>query len=258
MRTLQKNLTEIRARLSPQKRVLLLMDFDGTLSPLADAPEKAHLPQNVQQMLLRLAFQPRVRVAILSGRPLGYLKAVFGAPSFFYGGNHGLEMEGPDFSFRHPGARALRSVIQNLVRQFRKPIKGVSGALLENKGLSLALHYRNVPRAHRPDFDALVEKLQNKTANLPVRWRPGNKVWELLPRVAWDKGWAAEALIQHLEHPFPVAVGDDRTDEDMFEALSEKGITVHVGGDGDSFAQFCLMRQSEVPRFLRFLEGALK
>jgi len=258
MRNLRGHLSEIRARLSPQKRVLLLMDFDGTLSPLADAPEKAHLPQGVRQMLLRLACRPHVYVAILSGRPLGYLRAVFGAPSFFYGGNHGLEMEGPDFSFRHPGARALRSVNQNLVRQFRKPIKGVSGALLENKGLSLALHYRNVLHAHRPRFDALIEKLQNKTASLPVRWRPGNKVWELLPRVAWDKGRAAEALIQHLDHPFPVAVGDDKTDEDMFETLSENGITVHVGGDGDSFAQFCLMRQSEVPRFLRFLEGALK
>ena len=258
MRYLRGHLTEIRARLLPQRRVLLLMDFDGTLSPLADTPEKAHLPQNVRQVLLRLAFQPRVRVAILSGRPLGYLKAVFGAPNFFYGGNHGLQMEGPGFSFRHPGACALSRVVQKLVRQFRKPIKGVSGALLENKGLSLALHYRNVPRAHRPHFDALVEKLQNKTADLPVRWRPGNKVWELLPRVDWDKGRGAEALIRHLDHPFPLAVGDDKTDEDMFEALSRKGITVHVGGDGDSSAQFCLKRQSEMPRFLRFLEGVLK
>jgi trehalose-phosphatase len=258
MRNLQKHLAEIRARLSPQKRVLLLLDFDGTLSPLADAPDKARLSQNVQQMLLRLASQPRVRVAILSGRPLRYLKAVFGAPSFFYGGNHGLEMEGPDFSFCHSGARILRSAIQNRVRQFRKPIRGASGALLENKGLSLGLHYRNVPRARRPDFDALVEKLRNKTAGLPVRWRQGNKVWELLPRVAWDKGRAARLLIRHLEHPFPVAVGDDETDEDMFKALSEKGITVHVGGDGDSFARFYLKGQSEVPRFLKFLEGVLK
>jgi trehalose-phosphatase len=234
------------------------MDFDGTLSPLAETPEKAHLPQNAQQVLLRLAFQPRVRVAILSGRPLSYLKAVFGERSFFYGGNHGLEMEGPDFSFRHPGARALRNVIQNLVRQFRKPVKEVPGALLENKGLSLALHYRNVPHAHRPRFDALVEKLWNKTTGLPVRWRRGNKVWELLPQVAWDKGRAAQALIRHLDRPFPVAVGDDKTDEDMFKALSGKGITVHVGVDGDSSARFCLARQSEVPRFLRFLEEVLK
>jgi trehalose-phosphatase len=258
MRNLQNHLTEIRARLSPQKRVLLLMDFDGTLSPLADAPEKAHLPQDVQQMLLRLAFQPRVRVAILSGRSLAYLKSVFGVQSFFYGGNHGLEMEGPDFSFCHPRARTLRRVIQNLVRQIRKPVKAVPGAFLENKGFSLALHFRNIPRVHKPDFDALLEKLREKTAGLPVRWQPGNKVWELLPRVAWDKGRAAESLIQHLEHPFPVAVGDDRTDEDMFEALSGKGITVHVGGDSDSSAQFCLTRQSEVPRLLRFLEEVLK
>jgi len=258
MRNLRKHRAEIRARLSPQKRVLLLVDFDGTLSPLAKSPEKARLPRSVRQMLLRLAFRPRILVAVLSGRPLGYLKSVFGVQTFFYGGNHGLEMEGPDFYFCHPRARTLRSLIQNLVRQFRKPIKDVPGALLENKGFSLALHYRNVPRSHQPDFDVLMERLREKTASLPVRWRLGNKVWELLPRVAWDKGRAAESLIQHLEHAFPVAVGDDETDEDMFEALSGKGITVRVGNHGDSFAQFCLKRQSEVPRFLRFLEEVLK
>jgi trehalose 6-phosphate synthase/phosphatase len=134
----------------------------------------------------------------------------------------------------------------------------VSGALLENKGFSLALHYRNVPRAHQSDFDALLDRLRGKTADLPVCWRPGNKVWELLPRVAWHKGRAAEELIQHLQQPFPVAVGDDKTDEDMFEVLSGRGITIRVGNNGDSFAQFCLKRQSEVPRFLKFLEEVLK
>lgn len=258
MRDLQKHLSEIRARLSPQKRVLLLVDFDGTLSPLADSPANARLPQSVRRTLVQLDSRTRILVAVMSGRPLGYLKSVFGVQSFFYGGNHGLEMEGPDFFFSHPRARTLRSVIQNLVRQFRKLVNEVPGALLENKGLSLALHCRNVPRAQQSDFDALVDRLRGKTAGLPVRWRPGNKVWEMLPRVAWDKGRAAEALIRHLKHPFPVAVGDDKTDEDMFEALSGRGITVRVGNNDDSFAQFCMKHQSEVPRFLRFLEEVLE
>ncbi len=258
MRNLQKHLSEVQARLSPQSRVLLLVDFDGTLSPLAESPEQARLPQSVRQTLLRLAFRPRLRVAVLSGRPLRYLKSVFGVPSFFYGGNHGLEIEGPDFSFRHPRARTLKSVIQKLVRQFRKPVKAVPGALLENKGFSLALHYRNVPPAHKPDLDALLRRFRNQTAGLPVRWRPGNMVWELLPRVAWNKGRAAAWLIQHLRCPFPLAVGDDETDEDMFKALSGRGITVRVGVNGGSSAQFCLKRQSGVPRFLRFLEEVLQ
>ncbi len=258
MRNLQKHLNEVRARLSRQKRVLLLVDFDGTLSPLAESPEKARLPQYARETLLRLGSGPRIVVAILSGRPLGYLKSIFGVPTFFYGGNHGLEMEGPNFYFCHPRARNLRGVMRSLARQFLEPVKEVPGALLENKGFSLALHYRNVSRARRADFDALVDRLREKTAGLPVHWRPGDKVWELLPRVAWDKGRAAEALMRHLEHPFSVAVGDDKTDEDMFQALSGKGITIHVGNKGDSFAEFCLKRQSEVPRFLRFLEEALQ
>jgi trehalose-phosphatase len=257
MRNLRKHLNEVQARLSLQKRVLLIVDFDGTLCPLADSPEKAHLPQSVRQTLLRLALRPRILVAVLSGRPLSYLKSVFGVRSFFYGGNHGLEMEGPGFSFCHPRARALRGLIQNLVRQFWKPVNEVPGAMLENKSFSLALHYRNVPRAHQLDFDALVDRLRKKTAGQPVRWLPGKKVWELLPRVAWDKGRAAEALIRHLDHPFPVAVGDDKTDEDMFQALPRKAITIRVGNNGDSFAQFRLKCQSEVTPFLRFLEEVL-
>ena len=257
MRNLQKHLNEVRVRLSRQKRVLLLLDFDGTLSPLAESPEKARLPQGVRKTLLRLGFPPRILVAILSGRPLSYLKSVFGCQWFFYGGNHGLEMEGPNFYFCHPRARSLRSVIRSMARQFQEPVQDVPGALLENKGFSLAVHYRNVPPELRANFDALVDRLREKTNGFPVRWRTGDKVWELLPRVAWDKGRAAEALVVHLEHPFPVAVGDDKTDEDMFQTLSGKGITIHVGNKGDSLAEFCLNRQSEVPRFLRFLEEVL-
>ena len=258
MRNLQKHLNEVLARLSRQKRVLLLADFDGTLSPLAESPAKARLPQSTRETLLRLGRSHRILVAILSGRPLGYLKSVFGCQWFIYGGNHGLEMEGPNFYFCHPRARSLRSVIRSLARQFQEPVQDVPGALLENKGFSLALHYRKVPPSHRANFDALVERLREKAAGLPVRWRPGDQVWEVLPRVAWDKGRAAEALVEHLGHPFPVAMGDDKTDEDMFQALSGKGITVHVGHSGDSSAEFCLKRQSEVPRFLKFLEEVLQ
>jgi trehalose-phosphatase len=258
MRNLQKHLNEVRARLSRRKRVLLLADFDGTLSPLAESPEKARLPQSTRETLLRLGFSPRIFVAVLSGRPLDYLKSIFGVETFFYGGNHGLVMDGPDFSFCHPRARAFKGLMQYLVRRLRMPVSDVLGAVLEDKGFSLALHYRNVPRAHQSDFDTLVDTLRQRTAGLPVRWRPGDKVWELLPRVAWNKGRAAEVLVRHLGHPFPVAVGDDKTDEDMFRTLSGTGITVHVGSNGDSFAEFYLKRQSEVSGFLRLLEDVLQ
>jgi trehalose-phosphatase len=258
MRDLWSNLAEIRGRVAPQTRLLFLMDFDGTLSPLAEAPENAHLPEDVRQTLSRLADRPCAQVAILSGRPLDYLTTVFHAPSFFYGGNHGLEMEGPDFSFQHPGACALRGVVQELAGKFREQLATVPGALLENKGLSLALHYRNVPSARHRELEALIEAFKKETAGLPVQWRHGIKVWELLPLVDWDKGCATTALLKRLEFPFPIAMGDDRTDADMFDALSGNGITVQVGNDCDLHAQFSLPIQSDVPRFLAFLEETLR
>ena len=254
MRNLPRHLNEVRSRLLRHDRILLLLDFDGTLSPLADSPDKAQLPPGTRETLLRLSSRSRMVVAILSGRPLGYLQSIFGVPAFYYGGNHGLEMKGPNFAFGHRRARTLKGVIRKVARQFQKAILDVPGALLENKGLSLALHYRKVPRRHRAAFDALLDRLRARTECLPVRLRPGDKVWELGPRVAWDKGRAAKLLLQHLEQPFPIALGDDRTDEDMFQVLSRKGITIHVGNRAHSFAEFCLKRQSEVPRFLRFVE----
>jgi trehalose-phosphatase len=258
MRDLQKHRSEIQARLSREEQVLVLVDFDGTLSPLAESPEKARLPRSTRNTLLRLGFLPRIQVAILSGRPLPYLKSVFDCPWFFYGGNHGIEMEGPNFYFCHPRAQSFRGVIRRMARPFQKLVKQVPGALLENKGFSLAVHHRKVLPADRTSFEALINTLREQTAGLPVRWRPGAKVWEFLPRVAWDKGRAAKALVRHLKNPFPVAVGDDKTDEDMFRALAGRGITVHVGSKADSFAEFYLRRQSEVPWFLRFLEEVLR
>jgi trehalose 6-phosphate phosphatase len=257
MRDVLMHLSEVRERLSRQNRVLLLLDFDGTLCPLAASPEKACLPKVVHEMLQRLTLRPRIIVAVLSGRPLVYLKSVFGVPSLFFGGNHGIEMEGPSYSFCHPGAKTLKVLIQELAQQFETPVSEVPGALLENKEFSLAIHCRNVAPAQRLSFDTLVTRLREQTTGQPVRWRRGKEVWELLPHVAWDKGRAAEALIRHLGDPFPVAVGDDATDEDMFMALSNSAITIRVGTNCDSFAQFCLKRQGEVIRFLRFLEQEL-
>ncbi|MBI4396942.1 MAG: trehalose-phosphatase [Elusimicrobia bacterium] len=247
----------LRRRLSRARKVLFLLDFDGTLSPLAPLPEKARIPEGVRRTLLGLLLPPHVHVAILSGRPVAYLARCFEKRGFVYGGNHGLEMKGPDWHYKNPKGEALRPLIQKLAARFRVPVWKVPGARLENKGFSLSLHYRRVPHEHMDGFHRLVGRFRERTGSLPVRWMEGHKVWELLPGVAWDKGRAARALLKRFSSPFSIALGDDRTDEDMFRALKGRGITVQVGRKRGSFAGYYLNGQAEVPRFLREMKRVL-
>ncbi len=237
-------------RIASRKKFLLLFDFDGTLAPLASSPDKARLPRAIRSNLLKLRADPGAHVAVVSGRSLQNLKSYVGLKSIFYAGNHGLEIAGPGFSFTHPRAASLRPVIRAVHKNLKKEFPRLPGVMVENKGLTLSLHYRGVPKAHLSSFQKGVRLFQKKTRSLPVRWSVGHKVWEIKPRVNWDKGRAALCLIRHLKRPFPVALGDDGTDEDMFRAVDKRGISIRVGRHRSSRADYYLGGQAEVFRFL--------
>jgi len=246
----------VKGSLSASRRVLLILDFDGTLSPLAETPDAAVLPLVIRQTLRRLTALPSVTVAIMSGRPVTYLRRMVGDRRVIYGGNHGLEMRGPRLSFIHSEARRLRTTVRAYASAWRSTLNLIPGALLENKGLSLGLHHRRVPARHLPAFHRLIDRLKRQTAGRPFRWRTGKKVWELLPDVAWNKGKAALWLMKKMKDPRPVVVGDDVTDEDMFRALRRRGTCIVVGRKR-SAAGLYLAGQGEVPRLLRSLEKEL-
>jgi len=235
-----------------QRRLVLLLDFDGTLSPLAETPDGARLPARVRRSLLRLVSLGGVRVAVISGRPVDYLRRTIRLQPVYYSGNHGLEIVGPRTSYCHPMAAGLRKQIRRWAKSWQDPVSRIPGAFLEDKGVSLSLHYRRVLPHHLSAFRALVRRLRIETAACRVRWQQGKKVWEVLPAAAWDKGRAARVLTQRLKHFFPVIVGDDETDEDMFRAFRGKGLTIAVGRTR-SAAAFRLRRQNDVPRFLERL-----
>jgi trehalose 6-phosphate phosphatase len=249
MKPLWRDWPSLKQTIAAQQRLILLLDFDGTLSPLAETPAAAKLPPHVRRLLLRLVSLPGVRVAVISGRSVAYLRRMIRLRPIFYSGNHGLELAGPQTSYCHPKAARLRKCIRHWARSWRDSVDRVPGALLENKGVSLSLHYRHVLPQHLGAFRALVRQLQMETADYPVRWQQGKKVWEALPAAAWDKGRAALLLTRRLKHHYPVIVGDDETDEDMFRAFQGKGLTIAVGRI-KSAAGWRIPRQSDVPRFL--------
>jgi trehalose-phosphatase len=243
----------MRDRLAGAKRVLVLLDFDGTLSPIVPAPRSARMSPGLKSLLARLNAHPKVHIGIISGRSLPDVSRRVGLETLYYAGNHGLEMQGPDFSFQHPRAFLLRPSVEALGAEGRRTFQGVPGVLVESKHLSLAVHDRRVAAQDRPGFLERLRRFRAATAGRPFRWRRGRRVWELLPRVAWDKGRAAALLSRHLGNPFPIVVGDDRTDEDMFQAMNE-GLTIRVDPSGkQTYAHYMLPSQAEVPLFLERL-----
>ena len=248
---------DLEGEWASQGRLLLLLDFDGTLSPFEELPRQARLPETTRMLVRRLGDRRGVRVAVISGRAVSDIRVRVGLREIYYSGNHGLEIEGPGLSYRHPEAEALEGAMRKLARALRADFRRLKGVVIENKGMSLSLHYRHLPAARLDELKSLMRAWRRKTEGRPVRWRDGHKVWELVPEAGWDKGRAALHLIRHLRNPYPVVLGDDKTDEDMFLALRDWGTTIRIGRPAATAARFRLASQRETDRFLGRLDTAL-
>lgn len=100
--------SKVAMQLSNARHVLLLTDYDGTLTPIVERPELANLSKDIRRLLQTLAYQRYITVGVISGRALVDLKDKVGISGIIYAGNHGLEIEGPGISFVNPVADELR------------------------------------------------------------------------------------------------------------------------------------------------------
>ena len=223
---------QVSRRLRDQAQVLLLFDYDGTLTPIVEHPDDAVLPAPVKQLLSRLESSDKFLVGVVTGRSLSDILGRVGLPALIYAGNHGLEITGPGLEFVHEAAAALASVQEEIGARLREAMAGEPGVIVEPKGLSLTVHYRMASDSREQQinqaFSATVEPFVESGS---VRITTGKKVLEVRPNVEWDKGKA----IAKLEETFTgasltVFFGDDRTDEDGFRVVQDSGgIAVFVG-----------------------------
>lgn len=257
MKLLGRHWEELRRRLS-KRNVFVFLDFDGTLAPIVSTPHQARASGRVMRAIEALSALPRARVAVMSGRPLSFVRRRFLARSLYHGGNHGLEMRGPGLTFQHKGAAIIRPTVQALAKKAKTAFAGFPGVLIENKGLTMSVHFRRLPPPFRRRFHSGMSAFRLGTVALPLRWRRGKDVWEALPRVDWNKGRALTDLLRRTGPAVPVAVGDDVTDEDMFKAVGRKGVSIRIGKRGTSRAMYYLPRQEDVPRFLTLMTEVLK
>jgi trehalose-phosphatase len=238
--------------------ILLMTDYDGTLTPIVDDPADARLAKETRAKLERIARSPRGCVAFISGRGLEDLRAQVAIPEAIYAGCHGLEVTGPNVSFRHPDALAQQPVLAAVGDTLVRRAPSVSGMRVEPKGLAVAVHYRHVAsdEIRRVEME-LARAIHEQTSRLKIFH--GTKVIEVLPQVAWTKGecalWIRERMASVLPEPtLWLYLGDDWTDEHAFEVLNGQALTVSVGDAVPaSKATFHLNDVSEVQQLLAAL-----
>ncbi len=238
--------------------ILLMCDFDGTLAPIQGDPGKCILLPDIGKQLEIIAHTDNSRVAILSGRPLADIQRKAPIKDIFHAGSHGLEISGPQTRYIHPGAVAVKPIIDKVRNSFEEKIGNVKGILIEKKKLSFTLHYR---MANKTNWEFVRKTFYKTISENTERERmavlKGKKVLELLPNVPWDKGRAALLIIKQLKKKcLPVYIGDDVTDECAFKALFECGITIRVGQSKKTAAQYYLKNQKEISRFLEYINRA--
>ncbi len=220
------------------ERVLCAFDFDGTLAPIVDRPEQAHMPVSTRTWLKRVAtLYPAI---VVSGRNrddvLGKLR---GIPLAAVYGNHGAETGG-----NIPRDRR----VMRWKTALQAELGDLPGVWIEDKGASLAVHYRQSTRPAQSSrrIAAAIARLNE------VRTFGGKKVVNLVADGAPTKGDAVAAERDRLHCEWVLYVGDDDNDEDAF-ALEGNLVAVRIGRKKHTHARYFLKSQAEIDQLLRWI-----
>ncbi|HVI25774.1 MAG TPA: trehalose-phosphatase [Xanthomonadaceae bacterium] len=224
----------------------LFLDVDGSLIEFADAPDAVTVPDALPTLLESLARRLDGALALVSGRAIASLDALFAPLQLASAGLHGLERRSAAASRAAPARPEAFVHVHDEARQLAD---AWPGALVEDKGSALGLHWRRAPQA----ADALRAFAEAALPRLPgYRLQHGDHVVELRP-AAGDKGEAILAMLD--EPPFrgrtPVFAGDDVTDEAGFAVVNARhGLSVLVGAREPSAAHYALPDPAAVRAWL--------
>lgn len=247
----------VARRLRRAGQIALFTDFDGTLVPIRRSPGEVHLSPAVRQLLAEIAHKG-ITVGVVSGRRVADVRARVGLSGIWYIGVHGYGICHPDNRTEMFLRLDQRAQIKQVTRQFVRQLQGVPGLFLDNKGATVALHYRRASSRSQNLAWTTIQSILAKHSNLHLL--AGKKVWELLPDSHTSKWTAMQFVLRsergrHKGRSLVIYLGDDSTDERVFEKM--KGVSVAVGKRRQTAARFYLRSPAEVRRFLqKFCEAA--
>lgn len=258
MRSALTHLAKIEKRIQKAKRLALMFDFDGTISPIVPKPEDAYLPAASRRLLKRLNSQ--WPVCIITGRSLAVIREKVGVPNFIYGASHGLEWSFGNQRHERPVPRKVLAALAR-VRTFVRKLKARHPKLLlERRRFAVTFHYHLVPRAELPRLEEGLKQLfafLYSARRLKILW--DKKTIDIVPNLQWTKGHIARHILVRLDKQkglkhLSLYIGDASTDEDAFRAL-KNGITIRVGKKKGSAAKYYFKSRKQVDEFLSWLSS---
>lgn len=245
------------------KRPAVFLDYDGTLTPIVERPENAIISEKMRETVRTLA--ERYPVCVVSGRDRPVVQELMGLNNLIVAGSHGFDIWSPDHgAIEHEeGGGDFAYLLAKVRARLHEVMDPVEGALVEPKKASVAAHFRLVSEDERHKIKDVVDEI---LAAHPDRLKvtPGKMVYEIQPKIDWDKGKAVLYLLEALnlkrDDVIPIYLGDDVTDEDAFRALKGRGVGIFVGRASDpevggrtTAADYVLYTVEEVGRFLEGL-----
>ena len=258
----QDDTFEIARRAGNLSSALLLLDYDGTLMPFAPTPDAAQPDEELRTLLTDLSANPGTTVHVVSGRSRQSLERWLGDLPLALHAEHGLWSrlrQDEPWTLLRPVLPRLKDKVRPIFEHFTATTRG---SFIEEKTASIAWHYRlaNADFADEHDFGEQQAKelrllLGELLSNEPMQVLSGAKVVEVRP-IGVNKG-AVVPLILNTSGGVSriIAIGDDRTDEDLFAALPASALSIRVG-DGQSIAQYRLADPHDVRQFLKTYLGA--
>src|SRR5947208_3721252 len=211
----------LRALVPDLSRMAILLDIDGTLLDLAPTPREVWVPPDLATDLNRLLQRTSGALALVSGRSLNDIDLIFAPEQFPAVGGHGAEMRISQDS------EAVATHAPPMDRELKRRLAAIAklspGILLEDKGYSLALHYRLAPHAEKAIYEA-VSLIRADLPNAPIEVLPGKCVCEI-KHSGFTKATGVLELMAHepLKGRRPIFIGDDVTDEAVFGIMPDLG-----------------------------------
>ncbi len=249
-----ENLDEVNA-LMGNKEIVTFLDYDGTLTPIVDTPDLAVIAEDTKQLVNKLSANKSV--AIVSGRATDDVSQKVGLDHLFYAGSHGFEIIDSQGNVTiNEKAKQARANIEQVFKELSDLTRDINGALIEDVKYTVSAHYRLIADNDVDEFKQRVEGVVQKYPQLRITY--GKRVFEVRPKIDWDKGKAVEWILDVLQfepsNQIAIYIGDDTTDEDAFRILKDKGFGILVAENlRESHADFLVKNTDEVKEVLRFL-----
>ncbi|XP_072972702.1 probable trehalose-phosphate phosphatase 6 isoform X2 [Typha angustifolia] len=231
---------------SKGKQIVMFLDYDGTLSPIVDDPDSAFMSDSMRAAVRNLA--RHFPTAIVSGRCRDKVFSLVRLAELYYAGSHGMDIKGPAKGPKYTKAKVYKTLLEKT--------KSITGSKVEHNKFCVSVHFRCVDEKC---WGSLAEQVRSVLKDYPkLRLSLGRKVLEIRPTIKWDKGKALEFLLESLgfadcNNVLPVYIGDDRTDEDAFKVLRERGQGLGIlvsKFPKETNASYSLQEPAEVMDFL--------